>query len=424
VGKTIIEKIFASHTEEKEKVKAGETIWLELDVRSARDFGGANVVKNFERHYGRDAELADVKKTFFTFDCVAPANNIPYAVNQQICRVFARKKGVKVYDVDAGIGSHLMIEEGLALPGSTVVGTDSHLNIVGAVCAFGQGMGDQDIAFAFKTGKTWFEVPQTLKINLEGDMPENCSAKDLTLFLVGKLKSKGALGKAIEFYGNAIETLSLWERVTLSSMATEMGAIISLIPPNGSVIEYCKEKARKRSTDFEVSYADEDAEYVEELEFNISELTPQIACPPRPDNVVAVSSLKPVRVDSVFIGSCTNGSYEDIKKVAQIVEGKQVAQGVMAKVAPATRRAYRRLLKEGHLETLYEAGFIIINPGCGGCASGQVGMTGEGEVQISTSNRNFPGKQGMGKTYLASPETAAAAALLGKIGKGAGIEDI
>jgi len=421
MGKTMIEKILGAHSDEE--AKAGSIIWIKLDIRSARDFGGANVVKNFEKYY-RDEDVEDTGKTFFTFDSVVPANNIPYANNQHICRLFARKKGIKVYDVDAGIGSHVVIEEGLCLPGTTMVGTDSHLNILGAVGAFGQGMGDQDIAFTFRTGRTWFEIPPTMKITLKGRLPENVTPKDLTLYMVRKLGSMGALGRAMEFYGDATRSLALSGRITLASMATEMGAIIALIPPGNDVINHCRERAERRGVSFQVYHADEDADYVEELEFDISGLTPQIACPPRPDNVVDVEQLPSITVDSVFIGSCTNGSYDDIRRVAELVRGKRVADGVMAKVAPATRKVYQRLLHEGHLQTLFDAGFIIINAGCGGCASGQVGMTGEGEVQISTSNRNFPGKQGKGDTYLASPETAAVAAILGKLGKGFTIDQL
>ncbi len=420
MGQTMIEKILGAHSQEE--ASAGKIIWIDLDIRSARDFGGANVVKNFEKYYGDDP-LADKEKTIFTFDCVVPANNIPYAQNQHTCRLFARKRKLKLYDVDAGIGSHVAIEEGYAYPGVTFVGTDSHLNILGAVGGFGQGMGDQDIAFAFRTGRTWFEVPPTMKVTVTGKLPENCSAKDLTLYMVRKLGSKGALGRAVEFYGEAIDDLPLHGRITLASMATEMGAIVALLPPNQEVVSFCAERAARRGASFEPYYADQDAEYIQELEFDISELTPQIACPPKPDNVLDVSGLDTIDIDAVFIGSCTNGSYEDIKAVAEMIKGRKVHPRVMAKVAPATRSVYQRLLHEGHIQTLFDAGFIIINAGCGGCASGQVGMTGEGEVQISTSNRNFTGKQGKGDTYLASPETAAVAAVLGRLGKGATQED-
>jgi 3-isopropylmalate/(R)-2-methylmalate dehydratase large subunit len=406
---TMIEEIFKRHS--SDEVKTGNIIWMDIDVRSARDFGGANVVKNFEKWYPND-NVADPKKTFFTFDCVAPAKNIPYANNQQICRKFARKHGIKVFDCDRGIGSHVDIEEGIALPSFTVVGTDSHLNILGSIGAFGQGMGDRDIAFVFKTGKTWFEVPETMKIKLEGELEPNVAAKDLTLYIVGKIGSKGALGMAIEFYGKVIDDLSLAGRITLASMATETGAITALISPNEEVLNYCRERSGKN---FEPIYAGDEAVYREEREIDVSGIDPQVAKPPRPDNVVPVKELSHVKIDSAFIGSCTNGTYEDISKVAKLVKGNRVAKGVLSVVNPATREVYGRLMKEGKIEDLFDAGFIIMNPGCGGCASGQVGMTGKGEVQISTANRNFPGKQGEGDVYLASPETVAASAILGRI---------
>ena len=408
-GKTIIEKIIQAHSQEP--VEPGKIVWMDLDVRTARDFAGANVVQNFRTHYG-DAPVDDVSKTFFTFDCVVPANNIPYANDQHICRLWAREKGVKVYDVNAGIGSHVAIEEGLAVPGCTFVGTDSHLNILGAVGAFGQGMGDQDIAFAFKTGKTWFEVPPTMKVIVEGEIVYPCTARDLTLAVLSRLGSSGALGRAVEFYGPAIDALSLAGRITLASQLTEMGGIIGLIPPSEEVLAYVSGR-----TTGEVSgvYADPDAEYVETVVVDITDLEPLIACPPNPANVKPVREAAGTRVDSVFLGSCTNGRFEDFAAVAEVVKGQRIQPWVMASVVPATRQVYEQMLHEGLIETLFDAGFIISNPGCGGCASGQIGMTGRGQVQVSTSNRNFTGKQGAGDTYLASPVTAAWAALKGEL---------
>ena len=408
-GKTIIEKIIKAHS--RETVEPGKIVWMDLDVRTARDFAGANVVQNFRNHYG-DAPVDDVSKTFFTFDCVVPANNIPYANNQHICRLWAREKGIKVYDVNAGIGSHVAIEEGLAGPGCTFVGTDSHLNILGAVGAFGQGMGDQDIAFAFKTGKTWFEVPPTMKVIVEGEIVYPCTARDLTLAVLGRLGSSGALGRAVEFYGPAIDAVSLAGRITLASQLTEMGGIIGLIPPSEEVLAYVSGR-----TTGEVSgvYADPDAEYVETVVVDITDLEPLIACPPNPANVKPVREVAGTRVDSVFLGSCTNGRFEDFAAVAEVVKGQRIQPWIMASVVPATRQVYEQMLRAGLIETLFDAGFIISNPGCGGCASGQIGMTGRGQVQVSTSNRNFTGKQGAGDTYLASPVTAAWAALKGEI---------
>ena len=404
MGKTLVEKILAQHS--NEEIAPGRIVWIGIDVRSARDFGGANVVRNFNKYYPGE-RVEDVSKTFFTFDCNVPANTIPYANNQQICRNFAKEQGIKVYDVDAGIGSHVMIEEGIGFPGSTVVGTDSHLNIMGAVGAFGQGMGDQDIAFVFKTGKTWFEVPESIVVNVQGDLPSNCSAKDLTLAIIGKLGTKSALGKAIEFRGPAIDRLTLAGRITLASMATEMGAIIGLIVPNREVLGHFGQ--------VEALLPDFDANYADTIDIDIGNIKPKIAKPPKPDNVVDVESLAGTEIHSVFVGSCTNGTYEDLVKVSAMVKGRSIKDGIVATLVPATMKVYKRLLAEGHIATLIEAGFVVSNPGCGGCASGQIGMTGEGQVHVSTSNRNFTGKQGAGDTYLASPETAAASALLGRI---------
>lgn len=410
MGKTIIEKIIQTHSDAP--AKAGDIVWMHLDARTARDFGGANVVKNYQEHYG-DAAVDDVAKTFFTFDLVTPANNIPYAINQQICRDWAKAQGVRVFDVDMGIGSHVAIEQGLTWPGSTFVGTDSHLNILGAIGAFGQGMGDQDIAFTFKAGKTWFEVPPTMKVTIHGELRPPCTAKDLTLACLQRLGASGALGQAVEFYGPAVETLHLAGRITLTSMMTEMGGIIGLVPPSEEVLAYCRERSGRE--DLEAIQADPDAAYTQEIEIDITDLEPLIACPPKPDNVKTVREVAGTKVDSVFIGSCTNGRFEDFAAVAEVVKGKRVAPGMVATAVPATREVYGQMLQSGVLQTLFDAGLIVSNPGCGGCASGHIGMVGKGQVQVSTSNRNFAGKQGPGDNYLASPEVAARAALSGEI---------
>ncbi|HEC87768.1 MAG TPA: 3-isopropylmalate dehydratase large subunit [Thermoplasmata archaeon] len=406
---SVIEKLFQMHT--KEKVEVGNTIWIDIDLRTARDFAGAKVVENLIENY-EDNYIDDAGKTFFTFDCNAPANTIGYANNQQICREFARKNKIKVFDVNRGIGSHVVIEEGLAYPGITAVGTDSHFNILGAIGAFGQGMGDVDIAFVFKTGKIWFEVPPTVKVNFVGMPDGKWSAKDLALLCVKELKNK-VLGKSIEFYGDILEKLSMAGRITLSSMVTEMGGIIGFIPPNKEVISFCKKRSGKK---IEPVYADKDANYEMEIDIDVSDLEPLIALPGNPANVKRVSELPHIEINSVFIGSCTNGRVEDIVSVSKIIKGRKISENVMMKIVPATREVWQELLEKGVIKELFSAGAIISHAGCGGCASGQIGMTGRGEVQVSTSNRNFKGKQGAGDTYLASPETAAVSSLLGYIG--------
>jgi 3-isopropylmalate/(R)-2-methylmalate dehydratase large subunit len=413
MGRTIIEKILARHAgAAAADVAPGRIVWIDLDVRSARDFGGANVVEQLRRAYPDGPHLADPRKTFFTFDCVVPANTIPYANNQHTCRTFARGAGCRVFDVDSGIGSHVVIEQGVAVPGATVVGTDSHLNILGAVGCFGQGMGDTDIAFAFKTGRTWFEVPESVKVTLVGRPSARATAKDLALSLCGRLGSKGLLGRVAELCGECIDALPLAGRVTVCSMATEMGAIAAIIPPSREVLAFCGRRAGRPVTGV---YADPDAAYAAEVTVDVSELEPQVARPGRPDDVVPVSAVGDVPIDSAFLGSCTNGRLADFVEVARVLEGRRVKPGVNCSAVPATREVYGELLRLGVIERLFRSGVNVSNPGCGGCAAGQIGMTGKGEVQVSTSNRNFTGKQGAGKTYLCSPATAAASAVAGRL---------
>jgi len=406
MGRTLIEKIMSSHG--GGDCHAGDVAWIDIDNRTARDFAGASVVGNLQK-YGGDTPIADRSKTFFTFDCNVPANTIPYANNQQRIRNFAREYDLKVYDVDAGIGSHVVIEEKYGKPGTTTVGTDSHLNIMGSVGAFGQGMGDVDIAYAFKTGKVWFEIPESIKVTLIGQPADGTEAKDVALAMLKRFSSHELLGRSVEIYGSWAENASLGDCVTLSSLATEMGAIIALIPPNEKVLDFFG------MTRDEAIYADDDAAYSEEYTLDISGLEPLIAAPPSPTNVYPVSEKTDVKVDGVFVGSCTNGTYENLKYTAELLKGRKVAPGVMLKVVPATRATWSRLLSEGLLKDIFDSGGIVSNAGCGGCASGQIGMTGEGEVQISTSNRNFKGKQGKGNTYLAGIGTAVASAVLGRI---------
>jgi 3-isopropylmalate/(R)-2-methylmalate dehydratase large subunit len=383
-----------------------------LDITSARDFGGPNVVKNYEREYG-EAALADREKTFFTFDLCVPASSLKYADSQQICRDFARKHGFRVYDVDRGIGSHVLMEEGLASAEKTVVGTDSHLNILGAVGCFGQGMGDVDITFAFKTGQTWFEVPETIKVIVTGEFSWPASAKDLTLFVLKKLGTEKVALKSVEFFGEAVQALSLPGRITLCSMVTEMAGIIGFIPDyNESFAEEIEIFSGTKATVFPGS---DDAEYADILTLDVNGMPPQVAAPSSPTNVHDVGELKGIKIDSGFIGSCTNGRTEDFIEAVKVLKGRRVKDGVMLKVVPATKKVYQELLEKGIIEDLFRCGAIIRNPGCGGCADGHLGLTGRGEVQISTGNRNFAGKQGKGDTYLASPAVVAASCVEGSI---------
>ena len=387
-------------------------MWISIDVRSARDFGGANVVKNLRANY-EPPYVDDVEKTFFTFDCNVPARDTGYAENQQVCRIFARETGVRVFDVLAGIGSHVSIETGIAKPGQIVVGTDSHLNILGCIGCFGQGMGDKDIAYVFASGRNWFEVPETMKIVLDGEVRFPVTAKDVTLEVIRRLGSAGALGKVIEFEGPGAERLSFSGKITLASMATEMGAVAALLPVDRKTLSFI----RRRSGDAAVKpvKADRSARYTDTMTIDLAGLEPLAACPPSPENVRKVSEIAGARVDTGFLGSCTNGRFEDLVHAASILKGRRVKEGVSLRVVPATQEVYERMMKEGLLKIFIEAGALVSNAGCSGCASGQIGMVGKGEVQLSTSNRNFAGKQGKGETYLVSPAVLAASMIEGKI---------
>jgi homoaconitate hydratase family protein/3-isopropylmalate dehydratase small subunit len=408
VGLTFTEKILANHSD-KEVVKPGEIIDIKIDVRVARDFGGANVVKNLVNN---GLELDDVSKTFFTFDCNPTGSDQKYAANQQYCRMFAREKGIKIYDVNAGIGTHLVIEKGLALPGSTVISTDSHANILGAIGAFGQGMGDRDIAAAWASGKSWFKVPKSIKLTLKGKRPENIYAKDIVLNLLHKFGANKLLGCSVELYSDDVEKLTLDERITVSSMATEMGAIIILIPPSDEIYKYCEKRSRKKIEKIE---ADKDAVYHKEFELDFSKFIPMVSRPGHPDDSVDINEVFKTKIDSAFIGSCTNGRIEDMREAAKILKGRKVAPGVVLKIVPATDEIWNQCLDEGLINIFKKAGVLVGNAGCAGCAAGQIGQNGPGEITISTGNRNFAGKQGKGKVYLGSPAEVAASAVAGYI---------
>ena len=408
MGMTLIEKILANHSN-KDVVKPGEIIDVFMDVRAARDFGGANVVKNI---VDNGLTLDDPSRTFFTFDCNPTGSDQKYAVNQQICRDYARNHGIKIYDIDAGIGTHLLIHEGLSYSGSTAVTTDSHANILGAVGAFGQGMGDQDIAAAWNRGKTWFKVPKSVKLNFTGEKPENVTAKDIVLNLLNKFGANTLLGYSVEFHGKAIDKLTLDERITIASMGTEMGAIILLFTPNQEIMKFSEEKAGRK---LELVAADPDAEYDQVFDIDISEFIPRVSRPGKPHDTVNVSDVKKTKIDSAFIGSCTNGRIEDLRAAAAVLQGRQVAPGVVLKIVPSTDQVWNQALEEGLVQIFKNAGALLSNAGCAGCAAGQVGQNGKGEITISTGNRNFPGKQGKGEVYLASPAVVAASAVAGYI---------
>jgi len=404
----LIEKIIASHSN-KNIVNPDEIVDILIDARVARDFGGANVVKNLVNN---GLTVNDPTRTYFTFDCNPTGSDQKYAANQQYCRMYARENGIKVFDIDAGIGTHLAIDGGLAWPGSTFVSTDSHANIMGAIGSFGQGMGDQDIAAAWAKGSLWFKVPHSVKLVFKGKRPSNVSAKDITLNLLKIFGANKLLGLSVEFYGETIDELTLDERITIASMATEMGAIIFLFPPSKAIHDFCEKKTGKKLEFFK---ADENAKYDDVKEIDISSFVPMLARPGKPHDNSSVANEKGKKIDSAFIGSCTNGRMEDLREAAKVLKGRKVAPGVVLKIVPATDPIWKQAMDEGLIQIFKDSGALVSNAGCAGCAAGQVGQNGPKEVTLSTGNRNFEGKQGSGFVYLASPSIVAASAVAGYI---------
>lgn len=413
---TMIEKILALHSKHT-IVKPGDIVDINIDARIARDFGGANVVKNIIDH---NLGIDDPSSTFFTFDCNPGGSDQKYAVNQHICRQFARNNGIKVFDIDSGIGTHIAIDEGLVYPGATAVSTDSHANILGAIGAFGQGMGDMDIAAAWSNGRLWFRVPPSVRINLNGELSYGISAKDIVLNLLSRFGANSLLGYSVELYGIVADKLTLDQRITISSMATEMGAIIILFPPDNKIVEYCSAKTGRK---FDPVYADADAKYSEVVDIDVSRFVRMVSRPGAPHDTVDAVTVAGIKIDSAFIGSCTNGRMEDMQKAAAILDKRKVAPGVVLKIVPATDAIWRECLRTGLIEIFKKSGALVSNAGCAGCAAGQVGQNGQGEITISTGNRNFPGKQGKGSVYLASPEIVAASAIAGCIADPSKIPD-
>jgi 3-isopropylmalate/(R)-2-methylmalate dehydratase large subunit len=405
---TIIEKIIAAHSNQS-AVKPGDIVDVLIDTRAARDFGGANVVKNL---IDNGLTVDDPARTVFTFDCNPGGSDQKYAANQHYCRLYARENGIRVYDVDSGIGTHLAIDGGLAWPGSTFVSTDSHANIMGAIGSFGQGMGDQDIAAAWAKGAVWFKVPESVKITLTGKRAPNVSAKDIVLNLLAIFGANKLLGYSVEIYGEETEKFTLAERITIASMGTEMGAIIVLFPTNPQLLTELKSITGK---EYDGITAGADAVYAKRFDIDMTGFVPMVAKPGHPHDDIAVDIVRSNKIDSGFIGSCTNGRIDDLREAAAVLKGRKVAPGVVLKIVPATDSIWNQALDEGLIKIFKNAGVLVSNAGCAGCAAGQVGQNGPGEVTISTGNRNFEGKQGKGYVYLASPAVVAASAVAGYI---------
>ncbi|WP_319508089.1 3-isopropylmalate dehydratase large subunit [uncultured Methanolobus sp.] len=405
---TISEKIFSRAS--GKKAKANDFVIADVDFAMAHDGTSVLAVRAFREM--EEEKVWNPEKIVIPFDHLTPANTDTTAALQHDIRGWIKDQGIKnFYDVGEGICHQLLPENGFALPGKLVVGADSHSCTYGAFGAFGTGVGATDMAEIFASGKLWFKVPESIKITAEGKFNKGIYAKDLTLKIIGTLGVAGATYKAAEFYGSTIESLSMSGRMTLCNMAIEMGAKTGIVPPDSTTFDFLKDIAAE---EYDPVYADEDAVYSKEYDFDTNELEPQIAIPHQVDNVSDISDIKPTKLDQAFIGTCTNGRLEDLEAAASILKGEKVA--IRTIVVPASRNVLIEAIRKGTIETLLEAGVTIGSPGCGPCLGGHMGVIGKDEVCISTANRNFKGRMGTGGyIYLASPATVAASALTGEI---------
>lgn len=402
---TLAEKII-SHAAGRE-LHAGDLAVVPVDRALAVDSIAPSVIDVMREELGVE-RVFDPQKAVIVIDHVAPAVNIATANAQRKVREFAQEQGiVHFFDVGRGVCHQVLVEEGLAAPGQIVVGSDSHSTSYGAVGAFGCGMGATDVALAWATGHTWLKVPATICIRARGSFGAGVSAKDLTLWIEKTLGADGATYRAVEYHG--VEMLSLASRQTLACMTTELGAKAGIIPPSGEVAE--------RFAVPEWLTVDPDAQYERLVEVDLSALEPLVAISPRVDDVVPAAELRHLRVHQVFIGTCTNGRLEDLQAAARILRGRKVALGVRLLVVPASSQVLEDAIADGTMSALLEAGATIGTPGCGPCIGRHMGVLGDGEIALSTANRNFRGRMGSPKAdiYLASPETAAATAITGHI---------
>jgi methanogen homoaconitase large subunit len=405
---TISEKILTRAC--GKEAHADDFVIANVDYAMAHDGTSVLAVKSF-REMGVK-KVWNPEKIIIPFDHIVPANTEKAAFLQRDTRHWIKEQGItNFYDSGTGICHQVVPENGFAMPGKLIIGADSHSCTYGAFGAFATGVGATDMAEIFASGKLWLRVPHTIRINVEGTLPAGVSAKDMTLYIIKKVGADGANYRAVEYYGETISSLSMSGRMTLCNMGIEMGAKTGIVPPDEKTFEYLKGRARDEYTPV---YADKDADYIVEFNFDVGDLEPQVAKPHEVDNVFGISDVAGTPVDQVFIGSCTNGRYEDLEVVAKILSGKKVKARTI--VLPASRSVLIKATESGIITTLLEAGAIIAPPGCGPCLGAHMGVICEGETCLSTSNRNFKGRMGTGGLiYLSSPETAAASALRGEI---------
>ncbi|WP_430639554.1 3-isopropylmalate dehydratase large subunit [Haloferax volcanii] len=414
-GKTLAEKLLSEKS--GTDARAGDYVEADVDVAMAHDITGPLAFQTFDEVTGDDGELFAPDRTVFTIDHHAPADGVQAANNHNAVREFAAKHGAHQFDVGDGICHAVLVEEGFVGPGDLVIGADSHSTTYGGIGAFGTGVGSTDLGTALATGELWFRVPKTLRFEVDGDLGDGVYAKDLILRFIGDVGFDGCTYMAAEYAGSTIESLPIHERLVLSNMAIEMGGKTGIVAPDERTESYLE---RQTGNDIDLGDAfvsDDDADYEAVHTYDATALAPQVSKPSNPENAVDVTEVAGTELDQLFVGTCTNGRYEDIKVVADILAGETIAPNVRLVVVPASKSVYQHMLQTGVFQTLTDAGAVIQSAGCGPCAGYHQGVLGDGDVCLATANRNFPGREGSmeSSVYLSSPATVGASALYGEI---------
>ena len=408
--KTITEKILSAHA--GRDVSAGDIAVVDVDVVMAQDGTGPLAVSQIKKL--GFSKVANPAKSIFFIDHAAPSPRKELSDSHKVLRDFAKESGARLSDIGEGV-CHQILVESYVCPGDVVIGADSHTCTAGALGAFATGMGSTDIAVGFALAKTWLLVPQTIKVNFNGKLSKGVYAKDLIIYLIGKITADGATYKALEFSGSVSSGLTMEDRFTISNMAVEAGAKAGIFAADEITKQYLGQHGRVEC--FKEIRADEGAKYEAEIDIDCAEVEPMISMPHTVDNTVPVSKIDKVKVEQVLIGTCTNGRLSDLKIAAGILKGRKIAPSVRLIVVPASKGVYLEALRTGIIETLIESGATVISPGCGPCVGVHQGILGDGEVCLSTQNRNFKGRMGNPDAliYLSSPATAAWSAVRGFI---------
>jgi len=410
MGKTLAEKILSEKS--GSDARAGDIVIAQVDLVFVQDTTGPLTVRQFQSSGFK--RLANPQKTVLFLDHAVPSPNQALSNDHLFLRHFARETGAIISDLGEGV-CHQLVGESLARPGDIVVGSDSHTVTAGGLGAFATGMGSSDVAVVMGLGKTWFRVPESIKVVVSGNFQRGVSAKDLILHLIGQIGADGATYKALEFSGDAVRAMSISQRFTIANMAVEAGAKVGLFPSEEITRDYLA--GQGRGDHYQPISPDADAAYEQTINLSVAELEPTIAKPHTVDNTAPVSELKGTKMQQVFIGTCTNGRLEDLAIAAGILKGKKCHPGTRLIVAPASRQVLLEAIEAGYIRILVEAGAVILPAGCGPCLGLHQGVLGDGEACLSTSNRNFKGRMGNPEAfvYLGSPATAAATALTGEI---------